>query len=41
MKPDQAIESHNLLKDEKGDVKQARAGVKLDGLAAGQWWWDQ
>jgi hypothetical protein len=41
VKPDQAIESHNLLKDEKGAVKQARADVKLDGLAAGQWWWDQ
>ena len=24
----------------KGAVKHARAKVKLDGLAKGQWWWD-
>jgi len=40
LEPGQAIQSHNLLKDEKGAVKQAHAGIKLDGLAKGQWWWD-
>jgi Protein of unknown function (DUF1598) len=40
MDPRQALETSRLLKDEKGAVKQARAEVKLDGLAKGQWWWD-
>jgi hypothetical protein len=40
VQPHEAVESHNLLKDEKGAVKQARESVKLEGLAQGQWWWD-
>lgn len=40
VEPHQAVQSHNLLKDEKGAVKQARDSVKLDALAQGQWWWD-
>jgi hypothetical protein len=40
VEPQQAVQSHNLLKDEKGAVREARSGVKLDGLAKGQWWWD-
>jgi hypothetical protein len=38
--PTDALQSNNLLADEKGEVKAAREYVKLDGLAKGQWWWD-
>jgi hypothetical protein len=40
MEPVRALQAENRLKDEKGTVKQARDSVKLDSLAAGQWWWD-
>lgn len=40
IEPMQAIQSSQLLKDERGAVKEARAKVKVDGLAKGQWWWD-
>jgi len=36
----QALSPGNVLKDEKGELTQARKAVKVDGLAAGQWWWD-
>jgi hypothetical protein len=37
--PAKALESGNLLPDEKGNVSKLREGIKLD-LAKGQWWWD-
>jgi hypothetical protein len=40
MSPLEAIKAENRLKDEKGTVKQTYGGVKLSGLAQGQWWWD-
>jgi hypothetical protein len=40
MEPGQAIQSGRLLKDEQGEVRQARSKVKVEGLAAGHWWWD-
>jgi hypothetical protein len=40
MEPMRAVQQDVRLKDEKGTVKQAHGGVKLDGLAKGQWWWD-
>jgi hypothetical protein len=40
LEPLQAVQPANRLKDDKGTVKQARAEVKLDHLANGQWWWD-
>ena len=40
MEPREALQASRLLKDEGGAVKDARAKVKLDGLAKGQWWWD-
>jgi len=40
MEPTLAVKTENRLKDEKGSVKQAHDGVKLSGLAKGQWWWD-
>jgi len=35
----QAIDSNNLLEDEKAKVSQVRSTVKPN-LAKGQWWWD-
>lgn len=40
IEPLTAIESSHLLKDEQGEVKEARSKVTLDTLAKGQWWWD-
>jgi hypothetical protein len=40
IEPTDALTQSNLLADEKGEVKAARAQVKLSGLAKGQWWWD-
>lgn len=40
IEPTKAIQSHNMLEDADGAVKQAREQIKLDGLAKGQWWWD-
>lgn len=37
--PANALNSDNLLADEKGKVTEARRAVKLE-LAKGQWWWD-
>ena len=34
-----ALETENLLADEKGEVANLRLDTKLD-LAEGQWWWD-
>jgi hypothetical protein len=36
----QALQSENLLKDEKGALKQLQQSVKLSDLPADQWWWD-
>jgi len=35
-----AIDSANLLPDERGEVAAARDGVDTKTLADGQWWWD-
>jgi hypothetical protein len=40
IRPLDAISPGNLLADEKGTVKEAKAKVTLAGLAEGQWWWD-
>jgi hypothetical protein len=40
MEPMRAVQSENRLKDDKGTVKQAHDGLKLENLAKGQWWWD-
>lgn len=40
MRPTKALESENLLKDDKGEVASARAEVDLSSLKADQWWWD-
>ena len=34
-----ALDSQNLLEDEKGQVDALRNQIKLE-LAKGQWWWD-
>lgn len=36
----QALSPGNLKKDEQGEVAKARKAVRVEGLAAGQWWWD-
>lgn len=36
----QALSPGNIQKDENGEVANARKAVRVDGLAAGQWWWD-
>ncbi|HEX7377577.1 MAG TPA: DUF1598 domain-containing protein [Pirellulales bacterium] len=36
----QALEPTNVLADEGGKVDQVRHETVLDGLQAGQWWWD-
>jgi hypothetical protein len=35
----QALESSNLLSDEKGNTAKVRQSV-APNLAKGQWWWD-
>jgi hypothetical protein len=40
MEPTQAVKESMRLRDEKGTVKQAHDGIKLDNLAKNQWWWD-
>jgi len=36
----QALSPGNIQKDDKGELAKARQAVRVDGLAAGQWWWD-
>ncbi len=36
----EALDSVNLLQDEKGEVKKLRDAQDLSKLAEGQWWWD-
>jgi hypothetical protein len=40
IEPKQALDSTNLLKDEKGAVQELRNAQDLSRLAEGQWWWD-
>jgi hypothetical protein len=40
VEPTRAIQSDHRLSDDKGTVKKAHDGIKLDALAQGQWWWD-
>ena len=39
IEPTQALDSQNLLTDEKGKVDELRKQITLK-LAEGQWWWD-
>lgn len=36
----QAMHGNNLSYDERGTVAKVRAEASIDGLQAGQWWWD-
>lgn len=40
MRPSEAVDSTNLLDDEKATVQEARAANDLSKLAPDQWWWD-
>ena len=35
-----ALATGNVGADEDGSIAKAHDGIKLEGLAAGQWWWD-
>jgi hypothetical protein len=39
IKPNEAIEAGNILRDEKAKVSKLRDGIRPN-LAKGQWWWD-
>jgi hypothetical protein len=39
IQPGQALDTGNLLSDEKGKVGKLHEAVKPN-LAKGQWWWD-
>lgn len=39
IEPYRALDYENLLKDEKGEIEQAKQSVKID-LPEGVWWWD-
>ncbi|MHC2069178.1 DUF1598 domain-containing protein [Bremerella sp. T1] len=36
----QALTPDNVQKDNEGELVEAQQEIKLDNLAAGQWWWD-
>lgn len=40
IEPTQALSRSNMQVDDEGKLAEARAGIKLDNLAKGQWWWD-
>ncbi|MEX2168177.1 MAG: DUF1598 domain-containing protein [Pirellulales bacterium] len=40
IRPSQALQTVNLLRDEAGQIETTRDGVDLSGLDEGQWWWD-
>jgi len=40
IQPRRALTVDNIHVDESGNVDEVKASIKLDGLAAGQWWWD-
>ncbi|HZZ73880.1 MAG TPA: DUF1598 domain-containing protein [Pirellulales bacterium] len=40
IEPQQALNPKNLLEDNDNKVGQARDKIKLENVAAGQWWWD-
>ncbi len=35
-----ALAAENVGSDKDGSIAEAHDGIKLEGLAAGQWWWD-
>lgn len=35
-----ALKAENMLKDEGGEIDKQHDALKLDSLAADQWWWD-
>ncbi|MBX3423012.1 MAG: DUF1598 domain-containing protein [Pirellulaceae bacterium] len=35
-----ALSQENLRTDQDGTIAQTRSAVSVDGLSAGQWWWD-
>jgi hypothetical protein len=40
IRPMQALQPVNILKDEEGVIGSTREKVDLSALAEGQWWWD-
>lgn len=40
IQPRMALSTENQLDDEKGLTAKAKTDTTLDGLKAGQWWWD-
>jgi len=40
IQPRQALDPERILSDEGGKLNDTRRGLKVEGLADGQWWWD-
>ena len=40
IRPLEALSPGNLQADSKGELKELKKQVKVEGLANGQWWWD-
>jgi hypothetical protein len=40
IRPSQALQPVNLLRDEEGQIETTRQSVDLSGLDEDQWWWD-
>ena len=40
IQPRQALNPERILSDEGGKLSDTRKGLKVEGLADGQWWWD-
>lgn len=40
IRPSEALQSVNLLKDDKGEIAAQRGEIDLSTLDANQWWWD-
>ncbi len=40
LEPRQALQDGNVQSDEDGKLAKTRDGIKIDQLAADQWWWD-
>jgi hypothetical protein len=36
----EAMSSNRWLPDDDGQLKGLRESIHVEGLAAGQWWWD-
>ena len=40
IEPSKALDSQYVKVDLEGGIDQVRGEIKLENLAAGQWWWD-